>query len=168
MIPSPRDVAHQILGVICRADSHNATCDRVTSEIVADRSARAVAASTVVEGERPRVIYVAGPFRSPTHWGIVENVRRAEAAALEVWKRGAIALCPHLNTANFQGALPDGAWLYGTLELMRRCDAVVLVEGWESSSGTMTEIAEAETLGIPVLSSLDQLDKWLSPAGVSP
>jgi hypothetical protein len=33
---------------------------------------------------------------------------------------------------------------------MRRCDLVVVVPGWETSGGTLKEIAEAERLGIPV------------------
>lgn len=107
------------------------------------------------------VIYVAGAFRAPTHWGIVQNVRRAEAVALEVWKLGAAALCPQLNTANFQGAADDELWLKGTLALLRRCDAVVLVEGWAKSSGTHGEIAEAKKLGMPVFSDLVSLAIWI-------
>ncbi len=44
----------------------------------------------------------------------------------------------------------DGFWLDGTLELMRRCDAVLLVPGWESSSGTRAEIEEALALKMQV------------------
>jgi nucleoside 2-deoxyribosyltransferase len=108
-----------------------------------------------------KVVYVAGPFRAPTHWGIVQNVRRAEAVALEVWRMGAAALTPHLNTANFQGAAPDEAWIEGTLALLRKCDAVVLVEGWAKSTGTAGEIAEAKRLGLPVFSDLDSLGLWM-------
>jgi hypothetical protein len=99
------------------------------------------------------VIYIAGPFRSKKpgdHWEQTQNIRRAEALALEVWKAGHVALCPHLNTANFQGALPDDVWLDGDLELLRRCDAVLLVAGYQESAGTHREIREAVDAGIPV------------------
>jgi hypothetical protein len=108
-----------------------------------------------------KVVYVAGPFRSPTHWGIVQNVRAAEAVALEVWRAGAVAICPHLNTANFQGALPDEAWLAGTLELLRRCDAMVLVAGWETSTGTGAEIKEAKRRKMPVFEGLGDMRDWI-------
>lgn len=45
------------------------------------------------------VIYVAGPYRGKDNYVIHQNVAKAEALALEVWKMGnAAAICPHLNT----------------------------------------------------------------------
>lgn len=96
------------------------------------------------------VVYIAGPFRGPSAWAIEQNIRRAEALALEVWAAGLVALCPHTNTRFFQGALPDEVWLQGDLELLRRCDAVLLVEGWEQSVGAQAEKTAAEARGIPI------------------
>lgn len=110
------------------------------------------------------VIYICGPFRAPTDWGRVQNIRRAEAAALEVWRAGMVALCPHMNTANFDGAAPDGVWLAGDLELLRRCDAVLLVEGWDNSSGARAEIVEAKRWLVPVFEEIEQLRLWQSRA----
>ena len=42
-------------------------------------------------------------------------------------------------------------WLAGTLELMRRCDAVLVLPGYSFSEGTKGEIAEADRLGLPVM-----------------
>lgn len=108
-----------------------------------------------------RVVYIAGPFRAPSHWGIVGNVRKAEELAHKVWSMGAAAVCPHLNTANFQGSLPDSVWLEGDLEIMRRCDAVLLVPGWLGSEGTKAEVALARKLGMPVFDSALDLFNWL-------
>lgn len=109
-----------------------------------------------------RVIYTASPFRSPLGpWGIFLNVRHAEKMALEVWKRGAVALCPHLNTANFQGALPDSVWLEGDLELLDRSDALLLSGEWNKSEGCQMELRHAQAKGIPVLISLEDLDRFL-------
>jgi hypothetical protein len=108
-----------------------------------------------------KVVYVAGRFRADSHWGIVKNVRAAEALALEVWRLGAAALTPHMNTANFQGALPDQVWTDGTLALLEKCDAVVLVPGWEDSQGTRGEVRRAIDLGIPVFYELFGLESWL-------
>ncbi len=96
------------------------------------------------------IAYVAGRFRAPTAWGIAENVRAAERVGLKVAEEGGMPLIPHANTANFHGEGDDQLWLDGTMELLRRCDAVVLVPGHEASSGTRAEIAEANRLGIPV------------------
>ncbi len=108
-----------------------------------------------------RVIYLAAPFRALTPWRIAENVRRAERLALSVWKLGAACLCPHGNTQHFQGECPDQVWLDGDLELMGRCDAVLMGEGWEDSIGAMWEREVALKGGMPVFANLDDLAAWL-------
>lgn len=100
-----------------------------------------------------KVAYVAGKYRSPTVRGVVENIQAAEAVALDLWQMGYAAICPHKNSALFDGAAPDEVWLDGYLEILRRCDLVVLVPGWEQSDGTWAEIREAFSLGIPVFHS---------------
>jgi len=109
-----------------------------------------------------KVVYIAGPFRGPTPWDIENNIRRAETLALEVWRLPAAALCPHCNTRFFQNAAPDNVWLDGDLEMLRRCDAVMLTPDWEKSGGARAEVEEAHRLGIPVFESLALLRRWLT------
>jgi len=97
-----------------------------------------------------RIVYVAGPFRGLTAWDIEQNVRRAEALGLMVACAGAMPLIPHANTRFFQGQCSDDFWLAGTLEMLRRCDAMVTTEGWERSSGARAEVEEMKRLGRPV------------------
>lgn len=110
---------------------------------------------------RKALIYIAGPFRGPTHWKQEQNIRTAEYYALEVWKMGGIALCPHLNTRNFQGELPDDAWLEGDLIMLEKCDAILMVPGWNGSVGARAEAQHADRLGIPRFDTtqLDALKK---------
>lgn len=97
-----------------------------------------------------KVVYVAGPYRGPSEWAVKCNIEAAERIAVALWQQGYAVICPHKNTAFFGGAAPDEVWLTGDLEIMRRCDLVVLVPGWRSSSGTRAEVAEAQRLSIPV------------------
>jgi hypothetical protein len=97
-----------------------------------------------------KVIYIAGPFRAPTAWRIAENIRSAEQVGYQVAECGCMPLIPHANTAHFHGEFDDQFWLDGTLELMRRCDAVMLIPRWDESSGACKEKAVAEDLGLPV------------------
>lgn len=97
-----------------------------------------------------KAAYVAGAYRAETIYEIVQNIRRAEEVALELWRFGYVALCPHLNSALFDGACDDSVWLAGSLELMRRCDLVVVIPGYTSSDGSMAEVEEARERGIPV------------------
>jgi len=101
------------------------------------------------------VVYVAGPYRAPTEREVVENIRRAEAVALEFWKRGVPTICPHMNTRLLGGAAPDEVWLEGDLIMLGRCDALVLVPDWQKSSGTVTERNRAHVARMPVYEIYD-------------
>lgn len=104
-----------------------------------------------------KVIYIAGPYRASTERGIIENIRKAEAVAIKVWQAGHVALCPHMNTRLFGGLCPDEVWLKGDLELLRRCDGMVLVSGWECSQGVLAEIRLAEKIGISVYNCVEKI-----------
>jgi hypothetical protein len=111
-----------------------------------------------------KLVYVAGPYRAPTEWQLVQNIRRAEALALEVWQLGLACICPHKNTALLGGAADDSLWLEGDLEMMRRCDAVICTDDWQRSAGARNEVAEARRLGIPVFESVAELQAWAAQA----
>jgi len=108
-----------------------------------------------------KLVYVAGPFRAASAWDIEQNIRSAEELALELWRRGVAVICPHTNTRFFQGAAPDEVWLKGTLEMLKRCDAVMLVAGWEQSSGSRVEVKVAKELNIPVFERLYEFEDWM-------
>jgi hypothetical protein len=116
-----------------------------------------------------RLIYIAGPYRAPTEWALVQNIRRAEALALQVWKLGAACICPHKNTALLGGCCDDSIWLEGDLEMLRRCDAVVCTDDWQRSEGARNEVIEARRLNIPVFETIAAFEQWLtSPAHQTP
>jgi hypothetical protein len=106
-------------------------------------------------------VYIAGKFRGPDSWAMEQNIRAAETLALEVWRLGAAALCPHTNTRFYQGAAPDQVWLDGDLELLRRCDALLTVDNWLDSVGAREEVRFARAAGIPVFHTLAELQAWL-------
>jgi hypothetical protein len=108
-----------------------------------------------------KVVYVAGPFRGPSHWSIHQNIYRAETLALAVWAMGAAAICPHLNTAHFQNELPDHVWLDGDIELLRRCDAIIMTDDWRKSVGAVTEHEFAIANNIPVFYDVAALSAWM-------
>lgn len=101
-----------------------------------------------------KLIYVAGPFRGANSWENENNIRRAETLSLEVWRLGAAVICPHANTRFFNGAAPDKVWLDGDIEILRRCDAIIVTPDWRKSSGARAEVEFAIEHGIPVFSSV--------------
>lgn len=113
-----------------------------------------------------KTVYVAGPYRGPTREAVAQNVAAARHVGRLCVQKGWFPVLPTVNTAHFDHDFPelavDAFWLAGTMELMRRCDAVVLVDGWQHSTGALAEIEEARKLGMKVyLSSgvLPQLER---------
>lgn len=110
-----------------------------------------------------RIVYVAGPFAAPCAWEVEHNVRLAEACGLEVARLGAMPLIPHANTRFFHGVTGIAAsfWYRGTLELLLRCDAMIVVGDWESSRGSKAELRACDEHDIPFFWSLEDLRTWL-------
>ena len=120
------------------------------------------------------LVYVAGPYRAASRDAIARNIAAARQLGIAAAALGWFPVIPHANTAHMELDLPglgDDFWLAGTLEMMERCDAVVLIPGWQNSAGTRGEIIRAEELGIPVFRTLDALPSasvfldWASVAG---
>lgn len=121
-----------------------------------------------------KVVYIAGKYRGPNAWAVEQNIRAAEEVAARVWAMGLVALCPHANARHMlEGVCSEEHALAGTLELMRRCDAVLLVPNWRDSEGARAEVAEARRRGLPVFGlggdvdnplavshAVQELDRW--------
>ena len=114
---------------------------------------------------RIEVIYIAGPLRGPSAWEIEQHTRTAEALALQVWLSGMVALCPHANIRFFQGAAAAEVFRQGEFELIRRCDALLTVSGWERDPRTSRDMQVAHGLGKPVFNSMFDLVRWKDLGG---
>ncbi|HPQ72175.1 MAG TPA: DUF4406 domain-containing protein [bacterium] len=102
-----------------------------------------------------KLAYVAGPYRGRTHNDVAQNIAAAREVAAHLWSLGYAVICPHLNSAFMSGVAPEETFLRGGLEMVRRCDLIVLVDGWAGSQGTALEIEEARAHGIPIFSDLE-------------
>ena len=115
-----------------------------------------------------KVVYVAGPYSGPTHDGrsyfiISANIMMARECAKKIWKAGAVALCPHLNTEHFEldADLPAEAYYEGDLALLKNCDAIFMMSTWRDSKGAILEKDFAEKRGLPVFYDIEALKAWL-------
>jgi hypothetical protein len=96
------------------------------------------------------LIYIAGPFRGPTPLDVRRNVEAARDLGLRVAQAGGSPVIPHTMTADFDKQLDDQFWLDGTMELLRRCDAIVLTNNWAWSTGARAEVEVATAIEMPV------------------
>ncbi len=98
-----------------------------------------------------KLVYVAGKYRGDTGWQVEQNIREAEALGFKLASEyGVVPVIPHTMYRHFDGEMSDEFWLEGTLEVMRRCDAVVMHPNWKDSAGARGEYEEAVNLGMPV------------------
>src|SRR5579864_9174443 len=98
-----------------------------------------------------------GPYSGPTHDGksfmaIERNILNAREQAIRVMQLGGcVALCPHLNSYHMEldFCAEQDFWYNADLELLRRCDAMILISGWEHSKGAKIEKKFCEDNHIP-------------------
>lgn len=101
-----------------------------------------------------KIIYVAGPYNGKTFSAIDDNIRKAEYAALQLWKKGWAVICPHLNTAHFERYqdenFTDDVFYGGTMEMLERCDAIFMLDAWTNSTGSKHEHGYAMRAAMPI------------------
>lgn len=100
-----------------------------------------------------KVAYIAGPYRSKNNkiCEVVQNIRNAEKIALKYWKLGYAVICPHKNTALLDGECDDKVWLDGDIEILKRCDVIVMMSNYKKSSGAIKELEFANINKIEII-----------------
>jgi hypothetical protein len=116
---------------------------------------------------RIKLIYIAGPFSAKTREGVEANILRAAELGVEVAKLGACPWVPHANTAlpAYEHVQPYEFWIEATELQRQKCDALLTLDGWETSRGARKEVNAATEQGQPVFLSLAELARWLGAPG---
>jgi len=114
---------------------------------------------------KPECIYIATRLSAPHPIEYIVNLRQSFKAAAEVWRKGHYPFVPGYdfftyleldNEYGLAGRLPYEA----SLEWMRRCDAILVVNGLLDkpfSPGVRKEWKEAKRLGMKIYYSLDEI-----------
>lgn len=105
-------------------------------------------------------LYVAGPYRAASAPAINKNISKAQLVASAAASRGWFPMVPHNMSIGFEQAGDEAYWLAHTMSVMERCDALVLIDGWQRSAGTVAEVARARELSIPVYEGLYALPSY--------
>ena len=100
------------------------------------------------------IVYVAGPYRGKTEADVARNIKQAREIGVALWDMGITAIVPHLNTAYMEHDCSvddvDRVFLDGDLEILARCDAIVLTPDWSASEGATGERLFAASRHIPI------------------
>jgi len=106
------------------------------------------------------LVYVAGPYRAATALAVAGNVHRAAAEAADLlYAHGYAVICPPSMSHGWERHTDysNERTLEHCCEIVRRCDAVLVVGAWMTSSGTLQEIEAALAAGVPVYYSRQDL-----------
>ena len=101
-----------------------------------------------------KLVYIAGKYRDKNLWGVTQNIREAERVMVAYLKMGFAVICPHKNTAYLDGSCGDGddhIYLDMDLEMLGRCDIIVMLTNWERSEGAKKELEYARAHGLKVV-----------------
>lgn len=100
--------------------------------------------------EHKGMIYLAGALRGNIIKKTI-NMITAKKWALHYWKSGYIVYSPHLNSGWLDTPETDKFVLPANLEILRRCDKLVVMPNWRNSRGTIQEVKFAKKHGIPIV-----------------
>lgn len=80
-----------------------------------------------------------------------DNIIHARSAALKLWNEGWAVICPHTNSM-FMGSRLGGdeKFIEGDLEILKRCDAIYMLNNWQDSVGAKLELTKAQEVGLEI------------------
>ena len=96
-----------------------------------------------------KVIFVSGKYRDTTEYLVFENILHARRVAFRLWQEGWAVICPHTNTILMTHDQPL-VFIRGDLEILKRCDAIYLLNNWQNSEGARGELKSAKELGLEI------------------
>jgi len=91
-----------------------------------------------------KVAYISGAYRASTAREKLFNISLARTVAMRYWRQGYAVICPHSNTALFDGVVENEVFLRGDIELLKRSDLCVILPNWRDSEGAREEVKFAK------------------------
>lgn len=112
--------------------------------------------------------YLSAPMSAPDALTRIFHYLAAKRASHELWEAEVLHYCPHTNSPAIGGTdVAYESWMAMDLEVLRRCDFIVMAGNWSESLGCRRELAMAMHLGLPVAYSAEaaiELNKTLQIA----
>jgi len=109
-------------------------------------------------------VYVAGPYSADNVITVLDNIREGMRAGTMLLLKGFAPFVPWLDF-HFQLMLKEEETLFVedyynySIEWLKVSDCMLVLKGWENSTGTRKEVELAKSLRIPIYYDLDDLLK---------
>ena len=112
--------------------------------------------------KRQIVVYVSGKYSGKTDEEAKLNIQKAKEAGQKLWELGYTAVVPHLNTFGFdnESKCRYNDYVNGDLELLKRCNCLLMLDNWSDSTKARIERLEAIRHAIRTFESIDELDNY--------
>jgi hypothetical protein len=115
-----------------------------------------------------KYVYVAGPYTGPTHdhksyFAIDRHIMQAAEAARDLAVAGIGFFCPHTHSAHFEVVAPEvppSFWYELDIYFMGFCDAILMLPGWQESTGSCKERQIMMGAGKPVFYDIVEAVDW--------
>ena len=95
----------------------------------------------------PPLLYVAGPYSANETHTEQEHVDRAEEVSIQLIRAGFHVITPHKNTSGYEKYEDENinfeTWIEMDFNILKRCDAVFLMNNWFRSEGARLEMSFA-------------------------
>ena len=104
-----------------------------------------------MKNERQKLLFVSGAYTGD----VEKNIAKAEEVSIGLIRAGFHVVTPHKNIAGYEkyedGTLNKRTWMDMCFNILRRCDAIYVMDNWKNSEGAKEEIAYAKQLGILII-----------------
>jgi len=107
------------------------------------------------KNNRHTLIYISGKYSAPSWEKVEQNIQFAAEYAKKYLRLGYSVHCPHTNTAHFTGTVPYMHFIRNDLEILSRCDVIVMIPGWRDSRGAKIELMHALFIGKRIIEEVE-------------
>ena len=116
-----------------------------------------------------KIIFIAGPYFEDNDPSKIEkNIREAEKYQIALANAGIGFFCPHNHTEHFEKKAKAPEDFYRELDMIflkKVADAIIVIPGWEDSSGSRNEVKWAKENNMKIFypkspKNLREVIKW--------
>ena len=105
-------------------------------------------------------VYLICPLRNKSAVKEMENIRRADKYAIQLFRIGLDVFNPLAMYQSWRGKIGEEEIMKSDLNWLSVCDCCFACSGWHRSKGCCVEVELANRLNIPVFLDLKTIKRW--------